>query len=134
LCGERSSVNKISSQVQPLTSGPICSINKRHVSSSSMLRYYTLDATTSRYSLLNRDTHNCSTPNAKIFSGGGVWGALKVRRIYFFLGGPCLSTLGGNFVPRTQSCRVDNFRTAERKRKLIMIGSWKGERERDWAT
>jgi hypothetical protein len=49
-------------------------INKACTLSCGMLRYFTLDAITSRCILSNIHTRNCSTPNTKkkIASGGGV--------------------------------------------------------------
>jgi hypothetical protein len=47
------------------------SINKAHTRSCSILRYPTLDATTSKYIVSNRCSRNCSTPNLKIASGKG---------------------------------------------------------------
>jgi hypothetical protein len=42
---------------------------------------------------------------------------LRERRVV----GSCLGSLRADLVPRIQSCRADNFRTAEPNRKLIMI-------------
>jgi hypothetical protein len=65
--------------------------------SSSILRCYTLNATTAKYSHLNRYICNCSTINANKSSGGGVWGALKRSRTGSVAQSNCLERLGDLF-------------------------------------